>query len=107
MFSAARVPGSVKGQSQCSLRVPLGLCSLVKPTGKVCMLQVAQFLGLCPEESAGGRLPSSEQQALRAHPPSVLAMLLPLLCVLIPPSLPFILHTYHSEFRSSNCLADG
>ena len=69
MFSAARVPGSVKGQSQCSLRVPLGLCSLVKPTGKVCMLQVAQFLGLCPEESAGGRLPSSEQQALRAHPP--------------------------------------
>lgn len=58
MFSAARVPGSVKGQSQCSLRVPRGLCSLVKPTGKVCMLQVAQFLGLRPEESAGGRLPS-------------------------------------------------
>lgn len=70
------------------------LASFVKPIGNVCMLEVAQFLGLCPEGSVGGRLTLSAQQALRAHPPTVSSPCSLLsLCFLIPVSLPFILYT--------------
>lgn len=46
----------------------LVLRSLVKPVGDVCMLQVAQLLGLYPETAAGSRLPSPSS---RPHLPIV------------------------------------
>lgn len=65
------------------------LRSLVKPVGDVCMLQVAQLLGLYPETSAGSRLPSPSSRPADLTFP---------LCLCRAPSSP-ILHTCFSEFR--------
>lgn len=76
-FAAACMPGSARSRSRHSLKA---LHSLFKPIGNVGMLQVVQFLGLYPEESAGGRLQLS----------STLTKLIFPLCLHCAPSFPCV-----------------
>ena len=97
-LSAARVPGSVTCRSQRSPSASV-LWSFVKPVGNVCMLEVA-VSRFVPEESAGGRPPLPEQQALRAHRAPSSYCVLTVLPVLVfsRPSI-FPIHSSHLLLR--------